>query len=981
MMMTAETISVCYLNVQGLQDEKLLQISNLITSQIIFLAETWYLTYQISLPNDYLIAASTYIPTEKFTRTGKQNGGIYLYIKSSLKPLISSIVEGEYFISLTIFGLTIVAVYLPPSLKDDALDAVLKLLPNADAYIGDWNVRFGLSVSSTSNSTPERLQSISQFTAARDVAFLLPKLYEESCRVDHVFARPFLNARVKVRKKPFENTDHPMLDLKIHLSIPTTTPITDTQSPSTERFSLIELSNDYVKKLFVNTTAYLSSEILSCNIADVDVLDTVILLALQATLSFTCGSYNPSDIKYKADKSLREYSNTENLQPGEASRIFARSKRINSLSHLLQSRNPAVSATNDAVIHFTSLFKDNSNVSLSDLAYIALAPHEFKLTVFPLPNIVAAISNYPAGKSPGLDGLDARVFKSLLDCGPFLQLISQLFSLCLSTGKTPSRWNESVIYPLVKPDKDSRYIDQRRPVALTAMLRRLFEKCLLHYVEEFLYFNAGQAGFRRGHSTLSHALLAAEGSQRGMKHKVFIDLTSAYDRVNLQRLWYKLQLKRFPTPLLATLKSLFTGCRSLIAVNGMLAGPVPRERGLFQGSILSPCLFNVYIDDLADTLNSPLYVSDPAVPSCLLYADDVLIQHHDHSTVSQMCLQVDLWCQLNGMQINISKCGTFSSDFVIGSQPIPIIECYKYLGIPHSPSGLDLQSLMTSSVAKMTSFIGFLHVSTNSLSLSEPAKIAIYRTFARPIVEYGAALVYNAFLDLPSHQAAKLWKQLEDAQSYALAWIFKKKKAKALLLSIAGLEPLRIRFDILSLLFIKHLRHLPSHHPLAALLLTRHCSLITHCLSHRHSSWLELSTTGLKKQINALKLSSVIDNCKLAKYICNTSRTKSAMDFCLLIQNNDLRTNAIQWRTNSIAISKQCYVCNDLFNRAHIIRCGLIPDSLLPDSFIAQYQHSLNLFLIDEYYTPLDHALNIRDYQLFDFLLQFLISCTTETPN
>jgi len=330
------------------------------------------------------------------------------------------------------------------------------------------------------------------------------------------------------------------------------------------------------------------------------------------------------------------------------------------------------------------------------------------------------------------------------------------------------------------------------------------------------------------------------------------------------------------------------------------------------------------------------------------------------------------------MQVNLSKCGTFSPDFVIDNQPVPIINCYKYLGIPHSPSGLDLQSLMTSSAAKMTSFIGFLHANTNSLSLSEPVKIAIYRTFAHPIVEYGAALIYNAFQDLPSQQAAKLWKQLEDAQSHALVWIFKKKHAKTALRSIAGLEPLKVRFDILSILFIKHLKHLPSHHPLASLLNDRHCPLITHCLTHRHSSWLEFPTAELKKQINALRLSSIIDNCKLAKYICNTSRTKSAMDFCLLIQNNDLRANAIRWRTNSFTGSKQCCACQNSFTRAHLIRCGLLPDSFLPADFTIQYQYSLNLFQIDEYYTPLDHALNVRDYQLFDYLLQFLMSCTIE---
>ena len=61
-------------------------------------------------------------------------------------------------------------------------------------------------------------------------------------------------------------------------------------------------------------------------------------------------------------------------------------------------------------------------------------------------------------------------------------------------------------------------------------------------------------------------------------------------------------------------------------MNGQLSNSVPILKGLFQGSVLSPWLFAIFIDDLAAAINGV----DPTVPpKAFLFADDIQLRHED----------------------------------------------------------------------------------------------------------------------------------------------------------------------------------------------------------------------------------------------------------------------------------------------------------------------------------------------------------------
>ncbi len=76
------------------------------------------------------------------------------------------------------------------------------------------------------------------------------------------------------------------------------------------------------------------------------------------------------------------------------------------------------------------------------------------------------------------------------------------------------------------------------------------------------------------------------------------------------------------------------------------------SKGVLQGSVLSPLLFNLYIEDLIDILKK-------RVPENQIYAyaDDFMIEAHNITQMRRIIQDILQWCNTNKMSLNHSKCG------------------------------------------------------------------------------------------------------------------------------------------------------------------------------------------------------------------------------------------------------------------------------------------------------------------------------------
>ena len=133
----------------------------------------------------------------------------------------------------------------------------------------------------------------------------------------------------------------------------------------------------------------------------------------------------------------------------------------------------------------------------------------------------------------------------------------------------------------------------------------------------------GQAGFRRGYSTLSHIILSDEISRHSNPFSIFLDIKGAFDNVNWNKLNNLLISRNCPASHRNLILSLMCKpAKLLLSVNQSERVTISTKKGVFQGGGISAFIFAIYIDPLARMLNanSPLHR-----PLGLLYAVDIQI--------------------------------------------------------------------------------------------------------------------------------------------------------------------------------------------------------------------------------------------------------------------------------------------------------------------------------------------------------------------
>ncbi len=167
-----------------------------------------------------------------------------------------------------------------------------------------------------------------------------------------------------------------------------------------------------------------------------------------------------------------------------------------------------------------------------------------------------------------------------------------------------------------------------RPIALLSCLSKAFETILNRKIHKHLsasiLLSDRQYGFRKGRSTGDLlAFLSNSGSYSlssfGESFAVALDMSKAFDRV-----WHKSLLSKLHSygfyPSLCSFISSFLSDRSISAVvDGHCSTPITINCGVPQGSVLSPTLFLLFINDLSSNQNQ-LHA----------YADDSTLHYSTH---------------------------------------------------------------------------------------------------------------------------------------------------------------------------------------------------------------------------------------------------------------------------------------------------------------------------------------------------------------
>jgi hypothetical protein len=168
-----------------------------------------------------------------------------------------------------------------------------------------------------------------------------------------------------------------------------------------------------------------------------------------------------------------------------------------------------------------------------------------------------------------------------------------------------------------------------------------------------------------------------------------------------------------------------------------VSGQLPVVSGVPQGSVLSPLLFLIFINDLpvAVTSKARLFADD-----CILYRQ--IYNHEDSITLQQDLDNLAAWEKMWGMQFHPEKCNSlsvtrsqtpFHTSYILKGHTLESVTTAKYLGITISKD-MNWDTHINNITSKANKIIGFLR--RNLQIQNTEAKTLAYKSMVRSNLEY-----------------------------------------------------------------------------------------------------------------------------------------------------------------------------------------------------------------------------------------------------
>jgi len=238
--------------------------------------------------------------------------------------------------------------------------------------------------------------------------------------------------------------------------------------------------------------------------------------------------------------------------------------------------------------------------------------------------------------APGPDGLSLYIWKRTSRC--VREALASLYSNCLMVGGIPGAWKRVLLVLIPKGVIDLNH-PKARPISLLDDVGKLFERIVnarlkAHYLETLpsrfvprpgVLISGAQYGFREGLSTID-ALDAVTGFVRDRVGSgkvvlaVSLDIKNAFNSLSWEAIRWVLERRRYPDYLRRVVDFYLSDRWIEYSVGGGERRRRRVERGVPQGSILGPLLWNITYDYVLQT-------NYQRRPGCFVigYADNTLV--------------------------------------------------------------------------------------------------------------------------------------------------------------------------------------------------------------------------------------------------------------------------------------------------------------------------------------------------------------------
>ena len=269
------------------------------------------------------------------------------------------------------------------------------------------------------------------------------------------------------------------------------------------------------------------------------------------------------------------------------------------------------------------------------------------------------LGNITTNKAGDGDRIPVELFQILKD-----DAVKMLHSICQQIWKTqqwPQDWERSVFIPIPKKGNDKE-CSNYCTVALISHTSKVMLKILQARLQQYLNWELPdvQAGFRKGRGTKDqianiHWIIEKAREFQKNIYFCFIDYAIALDYVDHN----KLKEMEIPDHLTCLLRNLYAGQEATVRTGHGTTDWFQIGKGVHQGSILPPCLFNLYAEYIIR--NAGLEEAQAGIKIArrnidnLRNADDTTFMAESEEDLKSFLMKVKVESEKVGLKLNIQK--------------------------------------------------------------------------------------------------------------------------------------------------------------------------------------------------------------------------------------------------------------------------------------------------------------------------------------
>jgi hypothetical protein len=363
--------------------------------------------------------------------------------------------------------------------------------------------------------------------------------------------------------------------------------------------------------------------------------------------------------------------------------------------------------------------------------------NEKNLASVDINELEAIIKNAKNLSAPGVSGISYELFK-IMDKKNFGKWV-EFYNQCFKEYKIVEEWCSAVT--IAVPKKGGGF----RPITLLETPRKIFEQLIYNRLISQVKIHEKQYGFMRDRNTLLQ-IINLEAAIKSMKCKqmsiCFLDIKKAYDTVDRTILFEKIKSNNgsaIDRGLIRIIELLFNYNSIKFIGDGESSNEIWLEKGLVQGSKISPILYNIFIDDIAKNVQSITSTVNTAV---FLYADDIAKISKTKKGMNRAIREAFKHSKRNKYQLNVNKCAIMSKDKMkikIKKELIKNVKRFEHLRMEFNIYGIDMKAQIEKNIKKTrrkwykAENAGLMKISNTSIT----ARLMFLKGILLPTLEYG----------------------------------------------------------------------------------------------------------------------------------------------------------------------------------------------------------------------------------------------------